>query len=213
MNIFLLSYERNAHKHFVEQAKFHCDKHVIKMIAESTQLLVTALSVTSPLASSYQFPCMMPSQLPCKPLGAAHAKHPCAIWTAASINHVHYLVRLAIALCEEKKRRWPIKADHVYESWLHDLNQNLFSLGFEDYDPLPLDFAVAVKDVELRSTATAHHQTVAIYRSYYVADKAAIATWRKPAMTPIWYLMMLEELADSESTNNSNTANTTNTTN
>jgi hypothetical protein len=43
MNIFLLSYERNAHKHFAEQAAFHCDKHVIKMIAESTQMLVTAL--------------------------------------------------------------------------------------------------------------------------------------------------------------------------
>jgi len=192
MNIFLLSYERKAHKHFLEQAAYHCDKHVIKMIAESTQMLVTAMSSPSfTLRNSYQLPSCQPSQLPCKALATSHANHPCVRWTAASINHVHYLVRLAIALCNEKKKRWPIKADHVYETWLHDLNQDLFRLGFEDYDPLPMDFAVAVKDDVLRSTATPHHQAVAIYRSYYVADKAAMATWKK-VMTPIWYQMDLE---------------------
>lgn len=192
MNIFLLSYERNAHKHFREQAAFHCDKHVIKMIAESTQLLVTSMATGTILSQHYQLPSMMPSQTPCKPLASGHAGHPCTRWTGASINHVHYLVRLALALCEEKKRRWPIKADHDYEQWLQSVRLDLAELGFADHDPLPIDFAVAVKNEQLRSTATPHHQAVAIYRSYYVSDKAGIATWRK-VMTPIWYQMAVED--------------------
>lgn len=204
MNIFLLSYERNPYKHFKEQAAYHCDKHVIKMIAESTQLIITGMTVkreagafSDSLSDHYKLPSMQPAALPCKPLGSGHAKHPCCLWASASIKHVHYLVRLAIALCNEKKKRWPIKADHEYEVWLHAINQDLFALGFCDYDPLPLDFAVAVKDAELRSTALPHHEAVAIYRSYYVTDKASFATWRK-VMTPIWYQMDLELAASQQ---------------
>ncbi len=206
MNIFLLSYERKAHKHFAEQAAFHCDKHVIKMIAESTQLIITGMlavrdagDYSDSLYDHYRLPSLAADKLPCKPLSKSHAGHPCCRWASASINHIHYLVRLAISLCNEKKKRWPIKADHEYETWLHAINQDLFKLGFEDYDPIPDDFAVAGKSEELRSTAMPHHQAVAIYRAYYVSDKAAIATWRK-VMTPIWYQMDLE-LSQAQTTN------------
>lgn len=194
MNIFLLSYERKPYLHFREQAAFHCDKHVIKMIAETTQIIVTALSAPA-FATSYRFPVMDAAQLPCKPLAAGHSKHPCVLWACSDITHVHYLVRLGIALCAEKARRYPIKADHEYEQWLHDLNQCFFQLGFEDYDPLPDDFPIAVKDAALRSIAAPHHKVVAIYRSYYVADKAGFATWRRPAIVPVWFVMMQEEAA------------------
>ena len=191
MNIFLLSYERNAHKHFAEQAAFHCDKHVIKMIAESTQMLVTALSSPAMLT---RYPGMLTPNgvhTPCKPLSSSHAKHPCMIWTGASIEHTYYLLRLALALCVQKQRRWPLNPDHEYNFWLLNLANQFAKCGFSMADPLPETFPVAVKNELLRSTATPHHQAVAIYRSYYVSDKAGIATWK--TNTPIWFIMALEQ--------------------
>lgn len=193
MNIFMLSHETHPHKHFVEQAKFHCDKHVVKMIAESTQIIVTALSTPSMLT---RYPGLLTPNnmaIPCKQLGKAHAQHPCVIWASQDIEHIYYLVRLAIALCVEKHRRWPLNPDHAYHAWLISLAHALTLRGFSISDPLPTHFPVAVKGFAPASTSTAQHQAVAIYRSYYVRDKASFATWKAPANKPIWFIMELEE--------------------
>jgi hypothetical protein len=194
MNIFMLSYEPNPYKHFMEQAAFHCDKHVIKMIAESTQMLVTALSPASTLAIYYKFNSCKEANLPCKPLTSGHAKHPCVRWTGASINHVYYLLRLALALCSEKNRRWPLNQDHAYHTWLLDLADDFRDIGYSVHDPLPDYFPVAVKNELLRSTARAHHEVVAIYREYYARDKASIATWKAPAAKPMWFALAVKKL-------------------
>jgi hypothetical protein len=189
MNIFLLSYERNAHKHFAEQAAFHCDKHVIKMIAESTQMLVTALQAPNLQSYAMGFVAAHPDKLPCKPLGLAHAKHPCVRWSCASINHVHYLVRLALALCNEKTRRYPLNPEHQYQAWLMTLARDFARIGYEPHDAIPPAFPVAVKKFAESQIACAHHEVVTIHRSYYAADKASFATWKAPAATPVWFLL------------------------
>jgi hypothetical protein len=200
MNIFLLSYERNAHKHFAEQAAFHCDKHVIKMIAESTQMLVTALSPLSPVNYSHYLSDKAITDMPCKPLGKAHAKHPCMIWTAANINHVYYLLRLALALCSEKQHRWPLNPDHAYHAWLLKVSDDFELLGFRAHDPLPETFAIATKRrglANIHSISRAHHEVVTIYRDYYVSDKASIAKWK--THMPMWFDLALEQQAATES--------------
>lgn len=207
MNIFLLSYETNPHKHFVEQAKFHCDKHVIKMIAESTQLIVTALQAPNLQSYAMGFVAAHPDKLPCKSLGLAHAKHPCTRWACASISHVHYLVRLALALCSEKARRYPLNPDHQYQAWLMTLARDFARIGYELHDAIPPAFPVAVKGYADSQVCIAHHEVVSIYRDYYVRDKASFATWKKTGK-PIWFIMAVEELASqSESQSESLTTN------
>lgn len=198
MNIFLLSYEANPHKHFVEQAKFHCDKHVIKMIAESTQIIVTALSTPAMLE---RYPGLLNpdgTALPCKQLGKAHAKHPCVLWASQDMEHIYYLVRLALALCSEKARRYPLNPGHQYEFWLLNLANELAKRGFSISGQIPTHFPVAVKGYALTSISAPQHEVVSIYRSYYVRDKASFATWKAPANTPIWFIMAVEELATQE---------------
>lgn len=197
MNIFLLSYERNPAKHFAEQARFHCDKHVVKMIAESVQLIVTSLS-SSPLADRYSgsMPSMAPSALPCKPLSKGHAKHPCSIWASADISHAYYLVRLGLALCAAKNSRWPLNPSHEYESWLRSLNHDFEVIGFQLHDPIPTHFPVAINTASEQSTSQDHHIACSLYRSYYVQAKARFATWRNTSR-PLWFIMGLEAASQS----------------
>jgi hypothetical protein len=84
MNIFLLS--RNARK----AAALHTDKHVVKMLLETAQILCTVLSLFSQSA-------------PYKP---THAKHPCVLW-ACCRAHFEWLIELGRGLADEYARRYP----------------------------------------------------------------------------------------------------------
>jgi hypothetical protein len=204
MNIFLLSYERNPYRHFAEQAAYHCDKHVVKMIAESVQMLVTVMHPhtneileRNTLGRYYSFNSCLEKNLPCKPLGKAHAKHPCVLWTGNNIEHTYYLLRLALALCGEKQRRWPLNPEHQYHAWLRKLHKDFDSIGFALNDPLPATFAVATKQGGLESIpgyGNPHIEVVTIYRDYYAKDKASFAKWKHPAQTPVWFMLAVEDV-------------------
>jgi len=63
MNIFFLDFDTE------KCAKYHCDKHVVKMILETAQLLCGTHWVIG-------------SEAPYK---LSHKNHPCAIWTRESL--------------------------------------------------------------------------------------------------------------------------------
>lgn len=194
MNIFLLSNALDPVTHYDEQAIYHCDKHIIKMIAESTQMLVTALS-SGKLLPGYG---VLPNpyildRLPCKPLGASMQKHPCTLWTCESMTNFNYLARLAWMLCIEHSYRYPLSPSHAYRNWLGELCTWLeIDFGLWLDSPLPTHFAVAIKDADKRSTHTPHHEAVKLYRNYYVDDKIGFATWKRRG-TPVWFLMSSED--------------------
>ncbi len=64
MNIFLLDIDWQIN------ATYHVDKHVVKMILESAQLLSTAVRLSG-IDAGYK---------------AAYKNHPCAIWTRQSFQ-------------------------------------------------------------------------------------------------------------------------------
>lgn len=88
MNIFVL------HDSPYYAAKYHCDKHVPKMILESAQMLSTVIGG------------------PYKP---THKNHPCTLWVAESRANAEWLWLLADALNIEYKERF----DHIqnHKSW------------------------------------------------------------------------------------------------
>lgn len=113
MNIFFL------HPNPRRCARWHCDKHVVKMILESCQLLYTAHWI---LAADLP----EPPYIHCAPnrgYRPTHANHPCGIWVRESLNNYRWLVRLTEELILEYKFRYGNKS-HKCEEHLEWLRMN-----------------------------------------------------------------------------------------
>lgn len=131
MNIFYLDRDPML------AAQYQCDAHVVKMIVESAQLLSTCYAD----GTYYRH---------------THINHPCAIWVRKSRDNFSWLLRHAIALCEEYTRRYG--KTHKTEELLRRMTQDLPVLptGIDDVMALamPDEFKVSNDPVEC-------------YRAYY----------------------------------------------
>jgi len=135
MNIFVLS------KNPKRAAKYHLDKHVIKMLLEACQLLYTAhwafafpelLKEKSAIAlSKAQKALPVPSCLSTAPhsktrkeepgFRPVHIHHPCARWVRESTGNYLWTATLACALADEYEFRWPGRGSHqcaAHAQWL-----------------------------------------------------------------------------------------------
>ncbi len=146
MNVFYLDPDPKT------AARMQCDRHVVKMILESAQLLSTAHRQLDgdEWADSHSL------------YKSTHKNHPSAVWARSSADHYKWLYRHFLGLCEEYSYRYG--KIHLSETKLSDLlwftptNIN-HNLGFtEPPQCMPLDY----KDAS---------STVA-YQQYYALDKA-----------------------------------------
>lgn len=107
MNVFFLSYDSR------EAAEDHCDKHVIKMIVESLQLLfsahwrvagITKRKEREELGEGWKelFP-DLPRE---NPYGTGYQNHGCTKWVLESQANYKWLCSLTIELLGEYERRW-----------------------------------------------------------------------------------------------------------
>lgn len=157
MNIFFLSFDP------VRAAQAHCDKHVVKMLLESTQLLWTAQHV----ATEGRIPELetAPMTLSGSRHGYAptHRNHPCAIWVRASLANYRWLCELALALADEYHFRWPAReGPHACEAHVAWLRAHPPPLPEGPLTPP----AQAMPDIYKAPTAPV------AYRAYYTGDKA-----------------------------------------
>lgn len=101
MNIFFLSWSPK------EAAELHCDKHVVKMILETAQLLYSAHWL------------LHPEGLPPTAYKLAHKNHPCSIWVRESLTNYLWLCSLGVWLCKEYTHRYTkIHKSQVHIEWL-----------------------------------------------------------------------------------------------
>jgi hypothetical protein len=101
MNIFLLHFNPKT------AAEYHCDKHVVKMILETAQLLYTCHWVLNPegLQENAYKKC--------------HVNHPCGIWVRESLSNYKWLCELGKYLCEEYTFRYgKIHKTQLHLEWL-----------------------------------------------------------------------------------------------
>ncbi|KAL6058029.1 39S ribosomal protein L22, mitochondrial [Balamuthia mandrillaris] len=98
MNLFILSWLVH------EAARFHCDKHVVKMIVEATQLLYSAHHVLHTPVRPDWASALVPAHL--KAYRASHVNHPCSIWIRQCRANYMFAVDLGLALCQEYTRRF-----------------------------------------------------------------------------------------------------------
>jgi hypothetical protein len=145
MNIFVLDDD------IVKCAQYHLDKHCIKMILETTQLLNNALILNDPF---YQ-PVYKQS----------HKNHPASLWAGASLGNFVWLNKLGLALCDEYTYRYG--KTHKCEELLIGFQHNTAIFNKEEQTP----FALCMPDQYKVESA------VESYRNYYRGDKAYIAIW------------------------------------
>lgn len=151
MNIFVL--DRCPR----EAAKMHCNKHVIKMILESCQLLYCVIYI---LDESILDHVEEINGLPAYKM--THVNHPCAIWARQSKANYKWLLDLAKALMEEKRYRYPENQPHLCEKHILGLEYALDALPWDNMDLTPWAKAHPYKSME---------NVVDSYRHYYIMDK------------------------------------------
>lgn len=153
MNIFILD------ENIDTCARYHCDRHVGKMILESTQILCTALN-----KRGFE-----------TPYRSTHVNHPCVLWVEESADNFSWLVQLAHALNREFRWRYGRNRDHASIHVLREIEYvRLPSRGLTPF--------VQVMPEQYRVPGDA----VSAYRAYYIGEKAEFATWKKRAM-PAWF--------------------------
>jgi hypothetical protein len=173
MNIFVL------HNDPVESARMMCDKHVVKMILESCQLLSTAHHVLDGseviIASDkrkYKSYISKKADI-CK---ATMINHPCTIWVRENRSNYIWLWKHAHALCNEYKQRY---------GKTHAMEAMLFNGLFNPPDNISKGKLTAFP--QAMPDSYKDNDAVIAYRRYYLGEKVRFAKW-KAGGVPEWFV-------------------------
>ena len=168
MNLFILFDDA------IKSAQAHGDKHVVKMILETCQMLYTAHWTSHypelikkgkkglPLPPIFE---KAPKKKDSETRGYAHChiNHPCTKWVRASLENYLFACDLGIALAEEYKYRWYAKnTSHSCEEHVRWLKENPPDLPKIPRTP----FAIAMDDKYKVS-----EDPIESYRHYYLTAK------------------------------------------
>jgi hypothetical protein len=158
MNIFYL--DRDP----VIAAQMMCDKHVVKMILESAQMLSTAHRVLD--GDEYA------NEVGLYKL--AHKNHPSTIWVRSSNEHYAWLYKHMIALMKEYTYRYG--KHHATERLIEPLKQQPKYITVSGYIDPPQCMPDQCKE----------DATIPAYRKYYIVEKSSFAKWTKRSKPDWW---------------------------
>lgn len=177
MNIFVLDNDP------VIAAKYMCDKHVVKMIVETAQMLSTAhryldgteyidKTATGRKVKRYKHPDHYVDEMLCK---AVMINHPCTKWTIETNSNYLWLVRHGFSLLEEYRNRYD-NIHSMQDLFSYHLMWQPYNIKRDELTP----FAQAMPDKYKSSDA------VEAYRNYYIHEKARFARWKNKNI-PVWF--------------------------
>lgn len=185
MNIFVL--DANP----ITAANDHCDKHVVKMILESAQMLSAAhwmawQKILKPpdLKGRGALQQWLADNVPQEhqpPWKMTHANHPCTQWTQRAWGNYRWLSLHGQALCLEYTRRYSREhKSHDVHRWLYKhVPPHFETLTYNPLDTTP--FALAMPD-----DCKVEGDAVQSYRNYYIKNKSRMAKWAH-SKTPSWW--------------------------
>ena len=159
MNIFYL--DRDP----VIAAQMSCDKHVVKMILESAQMLSTAHRVLD--GDEYADENGLYKK--------AHVNHPSSIWVRCSYQQYKWLYDHMVALMEEYTHRYG--KHHATERLKVPLSEYPKAISVGDFTEPPQCMPEVCKGED----------TVLAYQNYYIIEKSGFARWTKRE-TPAWFI-------------------------
>lgn len=159
MNIFFLDENPKL------SAQYHVDKHVVKMILETAQLLCSVHHVTDQVNDQVN------DQVPYK---LSHKNHPCAVWARQSLSNYLYLCELGLELGKEYTHRYGKRHKSIeVVLWCIVNKPNIPDIDFTQP-------AMAMPD-EFKTDSV-----VESYRNYYMGAKINLASW-KNREKPFWF--------------------------
>lgn len=184
MNIFYLSHDTT------ECAQWHLDKHCVKMILESCQLLSTAHRVLDGIEKvekryvAGSLPArwrnikrwkLSDSALDQVIYQATHINHPSAIWVRQSSANYTWLQKLTISLLVEYEYRY--EREHKCKPIAEILSSVPKNIPIGEFAQvtcaMPDEYKVVGDSIES-------------YRNYYRGAKARMASWKKRDV-PEWF--------------------------
>ena len=192
MNIFYV------HKDPVIAATMLIDKHVVKMIVESAQMLSTAHRMidgtqyngktkTGRNIKRWRHPNSNMDNVLYK---ACHTGHPSTLWVMENAYNYQWLYKHMIALNDQFKLRYGHVKDHSTITLLKELlshpPRNI------PLNKLPTDPTPAMPD-----DCKIPGDVVGSYRKYYIEHKRDFATWKSPGKMPTWYSEGIEHAKES----------------
>ena len=158
MNIFILDGDP------IIAAQSQCDKHVVKMLLESAQMLSTTHRFFGDDSPVYY--------------KSVHVNHPCTAWTRQTSSNYLWHLAYWTALCDEYSYRY---------QKMHKTDQRLRQALGRLPDELPTGeqtpFAIAVGDCSF-----VHTDAVDIYRQYYFYKQGQFAMRWTRRSPPDWLL-------------------------
>jgi hypothetical protein len=145
MNIFVLHQDPNV------SARMLCDKHVVKMLLETAQLLCSVHWATGEDYAPYKL---------------THLKHPCSVWARESIQNYRWLCRHGSELCLEYTRRYHrVHKSQEVICWCIANEPELKDIGLTEFvQAMPEKY----RDID----------AVQAYRHYYIGEKLKFAKWK-----------------------------------
>jgi len=152
-------------------ARYHCDKHVVKMIVESAQLLSTAHRVLDGDEKG-----KLPDARDAVLYRATHKNHPSAIWTRSNVDHYRWVHDLLYYLIWEYKSRYGLDKHHKCQDLQPYLLDAPHNIQFTEWQDPP---QCMPEDVQQKDPVQA-------YRDYYAKYKSDFALWRW-GDTPGWW--------------------------
>ena len=150
-------------------ARYHCDKHVIKMILETAQILSTVIN----------------GKLGEQPLlyKSTHKHHPCVLWAGETQANFNWLLQLLYELNAEYKYRWNRRSDHnsfiVIQHYI-ETNGGAIPLISDNWH---LTFPA----LAMPKFCKVENNAVASYRNYYNLEKKHIHKWTNREI-PEWII-------------------------
>jgi len=150
-------------------AQMHCDKHVVKMILETAQMLSTAWRITES-DSEYADEHGM--------YKLAHKNHPSTVWVRHTVSNYYWTINLFENLCQEYTHRY--KKKHASERLLDAFKETSPTESWIIKDSM--DFPQCMPD-----EYKVEDDPVQAYRKYYKAEKAYFAKWDRGRAAPEWW--------------------------
>ena len=144
MNIFYLDKEPKL------CAQYHVDKHVVKMILETAQLLSTTHWVLGGEG----------------PYKQTHKNHPSAIWARSNKSNYTWLCELGMELCKEYTHRYG--KTHKTQKHIEWLSTNIPNIPDGKFTQPTLAMPEQYKSED----------HIKSYQLYYVKDKSHLHSWK-----------------------------------
>lgn len=134
-------------------AMMHGDKHVVKMILETCQLLCSAHHIHK---KDYE-----------PPYRLTHKNHPSAIWTRISLSNYKWLCQLGLELCKEYTYRYG--KIHKCEQYIKQMSENMPDIVDIGFTPVLQAMPDIYKEEDF----------ISAYRNYYFFEKFHLHSWKK----------------------------------